>query len=46
MAHVYTAGQLIATYDQEGSQQLLHFNVTDPLGTIPMSITTRSRKQT
>jgi len=31
--NVYAAGQLIATYDQEGSQQLLHFNVTDPLGT-------------
>jgi RHS repeat-associated protein len=32
-SNVYAGGQLIATYDQEGSQQLLHFNVTDPLGT-------------
>jgi len=31
--NVYGGGQLIATYDQNGSQQLLHFNITDPLGT-------------
>jgi RHS repeat-associated protein len=31
--NVYAGGQLIATYDQEGTQQLLHFHVTDPLGT-------------
>jgi RHS repeat-associated protein len=30
--NVYSNGQLLATYDQEGPQ-LLHFNVTDPLGT-------------
>ncbi|OJV43322.1 MAG: hypothetical protein BGO25_08220 [Acidobacteriales bacterium 59-55] len=31
--NVYANGQLIATYDQEGSQQLLHFQISDPLGT-------------
>jgi RHS repeat-associated protein len=31
--NVYGAGQLLATYDQQGNQQLLHFNITDPLGT-------------
>lgn len=31
--NVYATGQLLATYDQEGSQQLLHFNIGDPLGT-------------
>ncbi len=31
--NVYAAGQLLATYDQQGSQQLLHFNITDALGT-------------
>jgi RHS repeat-associated protein len=30
--NVYNNGQLLATYDQEGTQ-LLHFNITDPLGT-------------
>lgn len=32
-SNVYAGGQLLATYDQEGSQQPLHFNITDPLGT-------------
>jgi len=32
-SNVYAEGNLLATYDQEGSQQLLHFNITDPLGT-------------
>ena len=31
--NVYAGGRLLATYDQEGSQQLLHFNIGDPLGT-------------
>ncbi len=31
--NVYANGQLIATYDQEGTQQLLHFHGSDPLGT-------------
>jgi len=31
--NVYASGQLIATYDQEGSQQLLHFDGSDLLGT-------------
>src|SRR6266851_1285953 len=31
--NVYAGGQLLATYDQEGSQQLLHFNISDPLAT-------------
>jgi len=31
--NVYASGQLLATYDQEGFQQLLHFNIGDSLGT-------------
>jgi RHS repeat-associated protein len=31
--NVYADGQLLATYDQEGTQQPLHFNIADPLGT-------------
>ena len=31
--NVYAGSQLLATYDQERDQQLLHFNITDPLGT-------------
>ena len=31
--NVYAGGELIATYDQEGGQQLLHFNFSDALGT-------------
>lgn len=30
--NIYANGELLATYDQEGSQQLLHFNIADPLG--------------
>jgi RHS repeat-associated protein len=32
-SNVYAGGQLLATYDQEGTTQPLHFNVTDALGT-------------
>jgi len=31
-SNVYANGQPIATYDQQGSQQLLHFQASDPLG--------------
>jgi RHS repeat-associated protein len=31
-SNVYAGGQLLATYSQNGSSQLLHFNVTDHLG--------------
>jgi RHS repeat-associated protein len=32
-SNVVAGGQLVATYDQEGTAQLLHFNISDPLGT-------------
>lgn len=32
-SNIYANEQLLATYDQEGNQQNLHFNVTDHLGT-------------
>ena len=45
--NVYSGSQLIATYDQNGSEQLLHFNITDPLGTKRIQTTaTGSRELT